>query len=284
MKKLITSLCFMVAFVAITSAQIKTPAPSPLCKVEQKVGLTDVTIEYSRPSVKKRTIFAADGLVPYGKMWRTGANASTKIEFSDDVKINGKELAKGKYAFYATPNAAEWEFVFYKNTSHWGVPREWSEEDVALRINAKPQALPMLIETMLITVGDITRESAVIDLLWENTMVGFTVSVDVDTKVMADIEKAMAGTTPGEYYTAASYYHDAGKDLKQALEWVRKATSVEKPKFWQVRREALILADMGNYKDAIKTAKKSIELAKAAGNADYVSNNEKSIAAWKAMK
>ncbi|MEM9823759.1 MAG: DUF2911 domain-containing protein [Bacteroidota bacterium] len=282
MKKVLILTCLMCGLMATSStlnAQIKTPAPSPMITIETAIGLTDVMIEYSRPSVKGRTIFAADGLTPFGKMWRTGANASTKISFSSDVKINGQTLPKGKYALYSKPGKAEWEMIFYKNTTHWGTPREWKAEDEALRFTARPQALPMMIETFTILPGNNKVNSADISIMWEKTMVSFTVETDVETPVLASIEKAMAGTSRGDYYTAARYYYDNGKDLSKAHGWVKKANEID-AKFWQLRLQSLIEAKMGDKKSAIATAKRSIEAAQAAGNEDYVRMNNKSITEW----
>ncbi len=281
MKKVLT-VCFVCCFLAVSftaTAQIKTPAPSPLLKLETAIGLTDVMIEYSRPSAKGRTIFAMDGLTPFGSMWRTGANASTKISFSTDVMINGQELPKGKYAFYTVPGKAEWDVIFYKNTTHWGVPREYKKEEEALRVKVKSQKLPAHVETLTIITGNNQINSADIELLWEKTMVAFKVETNVDKSVMADIDKAMAGTSRGDYYTAARYFYDNNKDMSKAHMWIKEANKLD-AKFWQLRLQSLIEAKMGDKSAAIATAKKSMEAAQAAENMDYVRMNQKSIAEW----
>lgn len=264
-------------------AQINTPAPSPSATLTQTVGLTEVTIDYSRPGVKDRVIFAEDGLVPFGKMWRTGANARTKISFSDDVKFGGKDVAAGTYALFTIPTANKWTVILYTDYNGGGTPSEYDESKEAARFMVDSKKLGMHVESFTISVNDLRNSSASVWLMWEKTMISIPVEVDVDTKVMADIERAMAGTSARDYYLAASYYHDAGKDLEQALAWVKKANEKD-PRFWQVRREALILADLGRYKDAIVAAEKSKSMAKEAGNMDYVSMNEKSIAEWSKMK
>jgi len=282
MKKVLILTCLMCCLMASSftlDAQIKTPAPSPLIKMETTIGLTDVMIEYSRPSAKGRTIFAANGLTPFDKMWRTGANASTKISFSSDVKVNGMELPKGKYALYTKPGKAQWEVIFYKNTTHWGTPREWKVEDEALRLKVNSQQLPMMVETFTILPGNSKVNSADINVMWEQTMIAFNVETDVDAPVMASIDKAMAGTSRGDYYTAARYFYDNGKDLSKAHMWVKKANDID-AKFWQLRLQSLIEAKMGDKKTAILTAKKSIEAAQAAGNDNYVRMNNKSITEW----
>lgn len=273
-------LCF--GFTGLLSGQINTPAASPSCEMEQTVGLTTVTINYSRPSMKDRTIFAEDGLVPFGKLWRLGANAATKISFSDDVKVEGNELKAGDYAVLATPGAESWDFHFYPYESgSWG---SYVEKTPALTVTVKPVSLPISMETMLITMGKLTSNSGVLQLVWEKTLVPVNIEVEVENKVMAQIDKVMAGPSGNDYYAAASYYHDNGKDLNQALEWVQKATAGDNPRFWQVRREALILADLGKYDEAIKVAGKSTELAKAAGNEEYVKMNEASVKEWSMKK
>ena len=285
MKKFFVTFCVLavLSFLAFdTTAQIRTPAPSPSCKMEQTVGLTTVTLEYSRPSVKDRTIFAADGLVPYGQVWRTGANAATKITFSDDVKLGGQDIKAGSYAILTVPNATKWQIMLHEYDG-----RSWSsykDKKPTAMVNAKVETLPIDVESFMISVGELRSNSAELQFIWENTYASVPLEVEVDSRVMKDIEKTLGGPSSGDYYAAGSYYHTSGKDLNKALEYVQKATKVDEPKFWQVRREALILADMGRYKEAIEAAKLSKDLAMKAENKDYVSMNEKSIAEWMAMK
>lgn len=272
-------MCCLLAASFTANAQIKTPAPSPKLKIETAIGLTDVMIEYSRPSAKGRTIFAADGLTPFGEMWRTGANASTKISFSTDVTVDGQALPKGEYALYTIPGKAQWDIIFYKNTTHWGTPREYKAEEEALRIKVASKKTSTFVETFTIMPSNSKMNSAHIDLSWENTMATFKVATEVDKAVLADIDRVMAGTSRGDYYTAARYYYDNGKDLKKAHNWVTKANEIDS-KFWQLRLQSLIEAKLGDKSTAVATAKKSMEAAKAAGNMDYVRMNEKSIAEW----
>ncbi len=278
MKRLVLLACLMVGFAFYSTAQIKTPAASPASKLEQTVGLSTVTVEYSRPSMKGRTIFAQDGLVPFGKMWRTGANAATKLTFSDDVKLGGKEVKAGAYAVITVPDAASWKVNLYEfGDRYWSAYRE---KDPTVSFMVTPTTTKATTETFTIEVNDVTSTTANITIRWENTAVNLPVEVEVDKKVMAAIESAMGGTTKGEYYTAATYYHDTGKDLNQALAWVQKATAGDDPKFWQVRREAMILADLGRYKEAIAAATKSKDLATKAENEDYIRMNTASIKEW----
>ena len=278
MRSTILSFCLMV-FALGLSAQVEVPAPSPKSKVEQKVGLTDVTIEYNRPGVKNRKIFG--DLVPYGSMWRTGANASTKITFSNDVMVEGEKLEKGTYALYSVPGEVEWEFIFYKDLSHWGVPREYDETQEALRVMVESEEMPWTFETMIFDINNIRDASATVQLLWESTVVGFDISLNTDEMVEASISKTLAGPGRGDYYSAARYYFSNDKDLEQSLAWIKKANEID-ARFWQVRLEALIQSKLGNKTEAIAAATKSMMMAEEAGNQDYVRMNKASIAEWTA--
>jgi len=280
MKKLFI-LTLAIALCYSVDAQIKTPAASPSAKIMQTVGLTDVTVEYSRPSMKGRTIFSADGLVPYGKMWRTGANQVTKITFSDDVTVGEAKLGAGTYAITSVPTGSSWTVNFYEHESNsWS---SYTEKTPTAAVRVSPQSTNNSVESFRISFENLKDTGADLTMAWSNTAVVVPVGVSVDERVMKNIEQVLAGPSGNDYYNAASYYHTSGKDLMKALELVQKATNVDKPKFWQVRREALILADMGKFADAIKAADKSMQLAKAAGNDDYIKMNKESIAAW-AMK
>ncbi|MCF2873081.1 MULTISPECIES: DUF2911 domain-containing protein [unclassified Tenacibaculum] len=277
MKKLLLSL-FVVAISANVNAQVKTPAPSPASKLEQQVGLTDVTVEYSRPGMRGRTIFG--DLVPYGKVWRTGANQNTKVTFSDDVTIDGKELKKGTYALYTKPNKDSWEVIFYSDANNWGTPRKWDDSKVALSTTAKVEKMPMKIETFTLTIDNIKNSSAVLGMLWENAYVGVKFNTPTDKGVEASIAKIMSGPSAGDYFSSAKYYLDEGKDIQKAKEWINKAVDMTKdrPRFWYLRQQSLILAKAGDKKGAIAAAKASLAGAEKAGNADYVKMNKEFLA------
>lgn len=278
---MLKKLFMLFAVVGITStinAQIKTPQASLAAKMEQVVGLTDVKVEYSRPAMKGRTIFG--NLVPFGEVWRTGANANTKITFSDDVTIGGKELKKGTYAIYTIPNQSSWEVIFYSDATNWGNPAKWDETKVALKTTVEITPMPKKIETFTLSFDDLSNNSGVLGISWENTYVGVKFEVPTDKTTLKSIETAMAGPTKNDYFQAATYYHTEGKDLKQALEWMKKATAGDDPAFWYLRRMSLIQADLGDKAGAIATAKKSLAAAEKAGNADYVKMNKESIAEW----
>lgn len=277
MKKLFLFV-FAFAIMASVQAQIKTPAPSPSQKIEQKVGLTDVTIEYSRPSMKGRTIFG--GLVPYDKMWRTGANENSKITFSDDVEIGGKSLKAGTYAIFTKPGKETWDVYFYNDASNWGTPEKWDESKVAATVNAKVYAMPMNVETFTMSFDNLKNDSANLGMIWENTYVGVPLGVHTDKAVNASIEKVMNGPSANDYYSAAVYYLESGNDINKAKTWIDKAVSMRSDAFWYYRQQSLIYAKAGDTKGAIKAAQTSLDLAKKANNDDYVALNTQSLNLW----
>ncbi|MEO2061807.1 MAG: DUF2911 domain-containing protein [Christiangramia sp.] len=278
MKKLLLLVVFA-AFGSALSAQVMAPQPSPTGKIEQKVGLTDVTIEYSRPGMKGRSIFG--DLVPYGQVWRTGANANTKITFGDDVKIGGKDLKKGTYAIYTIPNQDSWEVMFYSKSDNWGVPQEWDDSAVALKAEASVSTLPFDMETFTIMIDDLSNDSGVIEFIWADKVASLPFQVPTEQKTMVSIERTMSGPTANDYFAAASYYHDSGKDLDKAYEWVSEAVKMAgDDAYWMLRKKSLIEAEMGKKDAAIATAKRSLAAAKKAGNPDYVKMNEDSLKEW----
>ncbi|MFT5215643.1 MAG: hypothetical protein ACI83H_000759 [Glaciecola sp.] len=278
MKKL---LLIMFAFTIsyAVNAQISSPAPSPASKIEQKVGLTDVTIEYSRPAMRGRTIFG--NLVPFGKIWRTGANARSKVTFSDDVTVGDKTLKAGSYAILTIPQATKWEVIFYTDYVGGGAPQEIDETKVAARVMADVYTMEMDVQSFTISVDDVTSSSAVIGILWEKAYVPISFGVPTDAAVMASIDSALAGPSAGDFYSAAAYYLSEGKDVAKAKEWIDKSMSMTKePAFWQLRQQSLIYAAAGDTKGAIEIAKKSLAESEKAGNADYVKMNKESLAEW----
>lgn len=278
----LTLLAFVVATMA-ASAQIKTPAPSPTCKVSQEVGLIKIDLDYSRPSAKGRKVFG--DLVPFGEMWRTGANSSTKIAFSEAVKVGGVELAKGTYALYTIPGEKEWNVIFYKNTSFGGVPgKDFNDADVAVRFNVPAAPQRDMVETFTININNLRNNGADLELSWEYTKVVVPISLDTDSKVVADIKAQMEGPSATTYYQSARYYYEEKKDMNMALAWVQMSLDKGGEKFWILRQKALILAELGRYKDAIAVAERSTELAKADGNKDYQRMNDKSIMDWAKRK
>jgi hypothetical protein len=278
MKKIILAFAVVLSSFQI-DAQVKTPAPSPKCTVEQKVGLTDVTIEYSRPSMKGRTIFG--DLVPYGKLWRTGANQNSMITFSDDVVIKGQTLKKGKYAIFVTPKVDMWEIVFYSDTENWGTPENWNEKNAVLTTNIDTKILNAAVESFTIGINNLENNSAHLELSWEKTMVAIKFEVPTQKTAMASIEKVLAGPTAGDYFSSAQYFLQSNGDMNKALEYINKALELNKDKpYWYSRQKSLIQAKLGDKKGAIETAKISMEAAKIGKNDDYVKMNNDSILEW----
>lgn len=281
MKKVFILLAIAIVNFAV-EAQVKTPQPSPKCVVNQVVGLTDVTLDYSRPSAKGRTVFG--DLVPFGKLWRTGANANSTVSFSDDVVINGTTLKKGKYAIFTLPKADMWEVIFYTATDNWGLPENYDVSKVAVSLNVDPKMMNIAEESFEIGIGNITNDSATLDISWEKTMVSVKFEVPTQKSAMASISKVLAGPSAGDYFSSAQYYYQSNAELSKALEYVNKAVSMVKTgedvPFWHLRLKSLIQAKLGDKKGAIETAKLSLAGAEKEGNQDYVKMNNDSIKEW----
>lgn len=281
-KTLLIAAMALMFFVA--EAQIQTPAASPAGAVSSTIGLTDVKIEYFRPSLKGRKIFGEkDVMYPHGTIWRTGANSGTKISFSDDVKVEGIDVPKGEYLIFTWPGAGEWTVSLYKDLSLGGNTHEYDASKEAAKFKVKSKKLAEKVETFTISIDDIApdNKTAKVTLAWENTAVPFTVAVDYDAKVMKSIE-ANTKVNPYNYYTAAVYYLENGKDLKQALEWMNIAIdSNPNPPFWMLHQKAKLQKASGDKKGAIATANASLAGAKKANNRDYQTMNEELIKSLK---
>ena len=282
MKKIIL-FAFAVTIGFTANAQIKTPAASPAQKIEQTVGLTDVTLEYSRPHKRDREIFGE--LVPFDKLWRTGANKNSQITFSDDVEISGKKVKAGTYAIFTKPGATSWEVMLYTDTENWGTPETWDVSKAAVTVKAKVLKLPMTVESFTMSFNDVKSDSADLVMMWDTTMVNVPIKFGTDKAVSASIDQVMSGPTAGDYYSAAVFYLESGKDINKAKTWIDKAVDMrENPAYWYHRQQSLIYAKSGDKKGAIKAAKTSRKLAKAAGNDDYVAMNTKSLKVWEGPK
>jgi hypothetical protein len=278
MKKILIAIAFIIA-PFITEAQLKTPQASPKATVFQTVGLTDVEVVYCRPAARGRAVFG--NLVPFGKVWRTGANENTTISFSEDVIIDGKTLPKGKYALYTIPKIESWEVIFYSTTNNWGNPEVWNEANVVLRTTVKEEALQKPVESFTIEISNLDANFAYLDMAWENSSVSMKFEVPTQKITLASIEKVLAGPTSADYFSAAQYIYQSNGDNAKALTYVDKAMemSTEKP-YWYTRLKSLIQAKLGDKKVAIETAKLSLAAAEIAKNQDYVKMNKESIAEW----
>ncbi len=280
MKKII--LLVLLAFSTSNYAQVKTPQPSPKSTFSQIVGLTEVNVEYSRPGAKGRTIFG--DLVPFGKIWRTGANENKIISFSEDITIDGKSLKKGKYALFTNPKADSWEIIFYSDYSNWGTPKVWDDTKVALKTLVKPFLSDRKVESFTIVINNLESGAAVLELLWDKTVVDMKFEVPTQKATLASIDKVLAGPVASDYYSAAQYYYQSNLDLPKTLDFVNKAISIypasEGSPFWMLRLKSLVQAKMNDKKGAIETAKLSLAGATTKENPDYIKMNNDSIKEW----
>jgi hypothetical protein len=269
-------LTFSAAFIlSVAGAQtLRTPAPSPTQTVKQEFGLSAVDLSYSRPAVKGRKIFG--DLVPFGNVWRTGANSATTITFGEEVLINGKKVPAGKYGFLTIPGKDNWTLIITKQVDVTS-PAAYKQENDVVRMVVKPVTINNKIENLTLQIGNITSNSCELQLMWDNTFVALPISSDVDTKVMGQIDQLMNKDNK-PYYNAAMYYLQNGKDLNQAVAWFDKAVVAQPDAFWVHHYRASALAKLGKKKEAKEAAEKSIGLAKAAKNDDYVKLNTDLIA------
>ena len=260
-------------------AQITTPQPSPKSTVMQRVGLTDITITYSRPGVKNRAVFG--GLVPFGKRWRTGANATTSLKISDDVTIEGKKIPAGEYGLYTIPNKTEWLVVLNKSTKQGADVDGFKDDQDVARFSVKPYKLGSKVETFTVNFSDLTPATANVEMQWELTGAKFKITADVEPKVMAQINEKVINNpapTPADLAAAAVYYSGNDKDPKQALAWMEKANAAEPTKYWNLHAEAKMRLKAKDYAGATRVAEASRKAALEDKNADYVKMNEDLIA------
>ncbi len=258
--------------------QLKVPAASPTQTIKQAFGISEITIEYSRPGVKGRVVFGE--VVPFGKIWRTGANSTTKITFGDDVKIEGVDVKAGTYGFYTIPNVDSWEIMLYKDLTLGGNVANYKTENEVIRVKVKPSTLANKVETFTMGLADITSTTANIELTWENTRVAISVVTEIDSKIMKTIESTIVQDTR-PFYQAANYYYENNKDLKQALEWTEKAIVANPKAYWVVLLKAKIQLKLNDKKGAIATANQVIIMATADKDDSFIKQAEKLIASAK---
>ena len=280
MKKIVLFIFSLLMTTAWTEAQITTPSLSPSAKVEQRIGLTDVVVEYSRPSKRERVIYG--DLVPYDTPWRTGANAATKITFSDTVNVGGVNVPKGSYALITKPGMKTWTFMLYPhNSTNWGSYLESDVKPFTFTAEAAKMPEGISVETLMMGFDNLHFSGGDFFILWDNVYVGVPIKTNTEQAVEASISKVMAGPGASDYYNAASYYLSNKKDLNKALEWVNKSIAMGNERFWVYRTKALIQAELGDKAGAIASANKSTELAREAKNDEFVKMNEASIMEWR---
>jgi hypothetical protein len=275
MKRLTLILLAVVTVISV-KAQMQMPPGSPTFELKGTVGLAEVKVVYSRPSARKRKVFGR--LVPFGEVWRTGANASTKISFSKDVKLEGNPVSAGDYALYSIPGENEWTIILSKNLNWWGSIGYDPADDV-LRFNVPTKHPSSHYETFTVSFSDFTMNTAKLNMKWEKTKAVFTIENDAEGSVMAYIkEHLIDGNTAkdSDYFQAASFYFDGHKDDQKALVWSKKAIEIsgDQKKYWEYHLKAKVLERLGYNEDATVAAKESMALAKAGNNPDYVRLNE----------
>lgn len=279
--KRLSLLAITLLFCASAFAQLKMPAPSPLSTVTQMVGLAEISIKYSRPSVKGRKVYG--DLVPFDKVWRTGANRPTKIKFDDEISFEGNKVPAGEYTLVTIPNATEWTIILNKDSKGNGAS-SYLESDDVVRFKVKPQLVAYPVENFTINFANITDNTAIIELLWENTAVRFKIENEITSKIEKQITAQLnPAKDAGMYSQIAGYYLDTNQKLPEALELITKSTDLA-PRYWTLHTKAKIQAKLGKNKEAMETCQKSIELAKKDGDDGYVKMNEKLIEQLKKSK
>jgi hypothetical protein len=262
---------FAIAAFNVSFAQtLNTPQPSTTQTIKQNFGLSSIELSYSRPNAKDRIIIG--GLVPFDKVWRTGANEATTLTFGDDVTIGGKKVTAGTYGFLSIPGKDNWTLIITKQIDVTS-PAAYKAESDVVRVNVKPMKISDKVETFTMQFTNVKSSTCDLNLQWENTSITLPISTDVDGKVMSQINDIMTKDNL-PYFNAAMYYMDNGKDLNQALAWLNKAADQNPTAYWVQYQRANCLVKLGKKQDAVAASTKSLELATAAKNADYVKLNE----------
>lgn len=271
-------LLFLASALPIALVAQQLPQSSPPGEVEQIIGLTEVEVDYSRPSARERKVFG--DLVPFGEVWRTGANACTRIELDGPVSVGGKAVAKGTYCLFTIPGASEWTFILNTDTSLWGTDGYTADKDVA-RVTAKPVTTTDHVETFTIGFDGVRDDKAMLELRWENTRVGIELAADATEQALANIKATMSkpDLKAGNYSRSARYCVDKGVMLPEALGWAEKAVSMDK-KYWTLHTLALCQAANGKYKEAVATANESMTMAQKENDPSYVKMNKARIEEW----
>lgn len=278
MKKLFFALLLLPLFQV--QAQVKVPQPSTKSVIEQMVGLTHIKVDYTRPAQRGRTLFG--GLVPFGKIWRTGANENTTISLSEDIKINNQILRKGKYALYTKPEPTHWRVYFYTDTQNWGLPKSWAEDKIALEVTCQASKYPTSTEYFTIEVNPINNNDGNLVLRWGDTAVFVPFETFTHQQAMASIEANLSQKpTARDYFNAGVYLLNIEQNLPKALEYMEQAIALQKDApYYMLRQKSLVLAKLGRKQDAINVAKESLQKAIIAKNDDYIRMNQNSISEW----
>ena len=260
-------------------SQINTPRFSPATEIKQMVGLTEIEVKYSRPSMRGREVFG--NLVPYGKIWRTGADNSTKISFTTDVIIDNNTIKAGTYSIFSIPRQNEWMIMLYSDVELWGVPRNWSDDKIVFSSTYKVNKINP-IETFTISFNDLTNNDVNMSISWENSSVDVKIDVPTRSMVEKDISNVLNDNPKAsDYYASAVFYRQENVNLSQALLWMNKAIEMfENPRFYHYRQQSLLMAANNKFSEAIDAANKSLDDAIKSDNQAYVKMNRESITEW----
>ncbi|MGC4104232.1 DUF2911 domain-containing protein [Ferruginibacter sp.] len=269
MKKLLL-LFTMACCIVSVSAQVKMPPPSPTQTIKQDFGLGSIELTYSRPNANGRKIYGT--LVPYNKLWRTGANAATRIVFTDAVELAGKKIDSGTYALYTIPGLDTWEIILNKGINNWGI-EGYKETDDVLRIRVQPAKTKNSVETFTFQFVNIKPQSCELQIVWAKTIVTIPVSSNIKERIKAQIDAAML-TDKKPYWQAAQFYKEYDGNLNKALDNCTKAIEATNKPYWMWLYKAKIQKEMGDKAGAKISAQKSLELSREAKNDDYVKMNE----------
>ena len=269
MKRLLLGICFISA-AAFTNAQFKMPAPSPGQTIKQDFALGTIELVYSRPSIKGRKIFG--DLVPYNKVWRTGANGSTKIKFTDVVEMNGKRIDTGTYALYTIPGEDMWEVIINKGIGNWG-SNGYKESDDIIRFKVPVMRIKPELETFTMQFANVKPESCELHIMWDKTAVSIPIKALIKDRMRTDLEKAMKGDKK-PYFNAAQFYYEFDNNNAKALESIKGAVAANPKAYWMWLYKARIEQAMGDKAAAMASSQKSLELAREEKNDDYIKMNE----------
>ena len=267
MQKLFILLSIFLTF-PLLNAQLKSPVASPRANLSQNIGLVNISVDYSRPSKKGRTIFG--NLVPYNKIWRTGANQATTFSVSDDIKINNQLVPKGEYHIYSVPREKRLDLIIYNKTDNWGSLKEFDESLIVARVVSEFIELPFSVETFEISFDNISNNGSTINIIWDNKLAIYYLDALTKEKMITNIESVLLkNPKPSDFQKAAVYYYEEGLDKEKAYKWINKAfESYKDPKYWQLRVKALIYNYYGMEKEALKIAKEGLKQAKKSGAPD----------------
>lgn len=268
MKKVFFAICLFAA--GAINAQIKMPAPSPTQTIKQDFALGSIELTYSRPMAKGRKVFG--DLVPYNKLWRTGANSATIIKFTDAVEINGKKIDTGSYALYTIPGIDTWEIILNKGISNWGVTN-YKESDDVLKFKVQAIKMKMATESFTMQFADVKAESCALHLMWEKTAVAIPITAVIKDRIRKQLEQAML-TDKKPYFPAAQFYNEYDNNQAKALENIQNAVKDNPKAYWMWLYKAKLEKDMGDKAAARASSKTSLALATTEKNDDYIKMNE----------